>query len=127
MPTTFTATLNRFRALSELSNAEEIAIKQATLGKDNMFTLGTEASEKYLDEPRPREAALVAFIAQLPDADIFALTALMYAGRDNNFDLTNLWASLRSAISTKGTSEPKPCGKISKTKIHRYRAPPTAA
>ena len=101
MKTTFTLVVERLRQVDALNNAEEAGIKSSTIGEEGMLVMGSESAQDYRAEPRPCHAALAAFIQSIPVEHVYALTALMYAGRDNETDPVSLWSDLKDTVTTK--------------------------
>ena len=101
MKTTFTLIIKRLRQIDALENEEEAGIKRITIGDEGMLVMGSKAAEEYRTEPRPCHAALAAFIRSIPVEYVYALTALMYAGRDEEDDPVSLWSDLKDTVKTK--------------------------
>ena len=62
---------------------------------------GSPKADEYTSEPRPCHAALRAYLNALPVAEVFSLTALMYAGRDGRDDPAAYWTDLKVSYGTK--------------------------
>lgn len=100
MKTTFTEVLGRFEALSQLANSESESIHNAIVGPGALNAFSSEARQ-LIEEPAPCQAALAAFLDALPDHFVFALTALLYSGRDQEADPVDYWTDLRKSITDK--------------------------
>jgi hypothetical protein len=100
MDTPFTVTLRRFKAISALESEEEASIQAATSGALG-YQYGSPRADEYQSEPRPCQAALRAFLKALPVSHVFALAALMYAGRDGKDDPASYWADVKVSFGTK--------------------------
>lgn len=101
MKTTFSQVLARFGALSQLSNSESESIHNLIVGPDQPLDALSPEALDLLREPAPCAAALAAFLTALPNEFVFALTALLYSGRDEEDDPVDYWGDLRQTITSK--------------------------
>ena len=101
MKTTFSNVFSKFSKISALETQEENHIKSLTIGVGGAIVVGSRESNEYMREPRPCSQALKAFLKECPTEQIYALTALMYAGRDGEQDPVSLWVGLGKTISNK--------------------------
>lgn len=101
MKTTFTEVLNQFEILSRLANAESDHIHEAVIGKNKPLDVFSPKAIELIEEPAPCEAALAAFLDALPDGYVFALTALLYSGRDGEADPVDYWTDLKKSVGGK--------------------------
>ncbi|MCK9389114.1 MAG: hypothetical protein M0Q22_12090 [Sulfuritalea sp.] len=101
MKTTFSQVLARFSALSQLANSESESIHNLIVGPDQPLDAFSPEALALLREPAPCAAALAAFLAALPNEFVFALTALLYSGRDEEDDPVDYWSDLRKTITSK--------------------------
>jgi len=98
MKITFSEVLDQFDVLSQLANTESDRIHEAVLGEDQPLDAFSPKAIELISEPSPCEAAMGAYLAALPDGYLFALTALLYSGRDKEADPVDYWKDLKKSI-----------------------------
>jgi len=102
MNTPLSEVLKRFNVLSSLANEEGEYSKNLIIGPGQDLTYQSPATRELLEEPQPCHAALGAFLSALPAEVVWALTALMYSGRDKEPDAIDYWKDLHQNFPTKG-------------------------
>jgi hypothetical protein len=92
-PLAFTVVLEQFCALRVQANDELHAMKAVTVGPKLIMSAGELMKAANLAKTAPLGRALRSYVKALPDEQLHALLAMIYAGRDKKPDPVAHWQS----------------------------------
>lgn len=91
--------VTRLALVSKLSTDEQDLIEKLYLLGETV-SIGV-AAEVFVEEPRPADHALRAFLEALPEDILYSILVLMYAGRDEEEEVLDHVGYICEAIPTK--------------------------
>jgi hypothetical protein len=104
-PLPFTVVTQQFIALREQANDEWQAMKAVAVGGKPVLSASELMKTGRLAEKAPLASALRKFVKALPDEQLYALLALIYAGRDRVADPVSYWrSSIRATVKSRSAA-----------------------
>ena len=104
-PLAFTVVLDQFTNLRVQANDEWHAMKAAVVGPSLIMTTQELMKSGALAQKALLSNALRKFVKALPDQQLYALLAMMYAGRDGKSDPVAYWdSSIRRTVQSRSAA-----------------------